>query len=415
MNRILSLLFFLPFAGTAQNTCATAMPITTGTYTTGIINGTMITGTNVCWGTTSQLGAHAEWYSYTPVADGMATVNTNFPINDGITLSNNIKLNVHTGSCGALQCYAADGLIFGTGPYLAQVTFEVRTGTTYFISFDDYYSIKGLQFELSLATPNCPSAMPVAENFATPLGFTCWRPFGGNSYQKWTYHGGMNLDPDPQRDPVAVAYPALNGNAPKNEWLVSSGILFEAGKNYSISIKYNALVFNGQAPAPNESLRTVMLTAQDPEQANETELGIVTGITQQGAYTPPYNGELASTVSYTFSPQVTGSYRIGLHAISPVTGGALVVYEVKADEALSTESFDNAGFMVYPNPATDKIRVNNTKGISIKSINVLDVNGRIMQSQASDEMVNISELAPGIYIMNIAHEGGTFTKKIIKT
>lgn len=414
MNRILSLLFFLPLAGAAQNTCATAMPIATGTYTTGIIDGTMITGTNVCWGTTSQLGAHAEWYAYTPTADGMATVTTNLPANDGVTLSNNIKLNVQTGTCGALQCHAADGLIFGTGPYLAQATFEVRTGTTYLISFDDYYSSKGLQFQLSLATPNCISSVPLAEDFATPLGFTCWKPFGGNNYQKWTYHGGMNLDPDPQRDPVAVAYPALNGNTPKNEWLVSSGIVLQMGKSYTIKVKYNALAFNGQAPAPNESLRTVMLTSQDPAQASETELGIVTGITQQGAYTPPYNSELASTVTYTFSPQATGSYHIGLHAISPATGGALVIYEVKADETLSTESFDNTGFIVYPNPANDVITVSNTKGISINSINIVDLNGRTVQAQASAETVNISQLAPGMYIMNITHEGGTFTKKIIK-
>lgn len=415
MNRFLFFLLFLPLPGAAQNSCANAVPITTGTYTTGVIDGTMITGSNVCWGTTSQLGTHAEWYAYTPTADGMATITTDFPVNDGVTLSNNIKLNLHTGTCAALVCHAASGLIFGSAPFFASATFEVRTGTTYYISFDDFYSDKGLQFELSLQTPECVSEIPVAENFATHLDYTCWRAFGGNNYQKWAYHDGMQLDADPQRDPVAVAYPSLNGDMPKNEWLVSSAILFESGKTYTISIKYNALVFNGTAPIPNESFRTVMLTSQDPALAAETELGIVHGITQQGAYTPPYNGDLATTVNYNFSPGVTGSYYIGLHAISPATGGALVIYEVKADETLSAEDFDSGSFVIYPNPAGNVVAVKNTKDIPVQSIHITDINGRTVQfAHAAPNVINISQLAPGIYIMNIACEGGTITKKIIK-
>ncbi len=414
MNRLLSLLFLMPFVATAQNTCATAVPITTGTYTTGVIDGTIITGNNVCWGLTSQLGTHAEWYTYTPTADGMATITTNLPANDGVTLSNNIKLNIHTGTCGTLECYAANGLIFGEGPYFAELTFEVRTGITYYISFDDFYSNKGVQFQLSLATPNCAATVPLTENFSTHLGFTCWRPFGGDSYQRWVYHDGMNLDPDPQHDPVAVAYPALDGNAPKNEWLVSSGVLFEQGKSYTISVKYNALIFNGQAAAPNESFRTVMLTAQDPDLAIETELGIVTGITQQGAFVPPYNGELATTVTYSFSPAATGNYHIGLHTISPATGGALVIYEVKADEALSAESFDDNSFVVYPNPVGNLVSISNTNGVAINAIRITDLNGRTIQSQNSAESIDVSQLVPGMYFINIIHEGGTFTKKIIK-
>lgn len=414
MNRILFLLFALPISGVAQNTCGSAAVITPGIHTTGVIDGTNGTGQNNCWGSTPQVAVHAEWYAYTATADGLVTVDTDFSLNDGVTLSNNIRVSVYGGTCGSLVCIGTDGSIWGTPPYKASITFQVRQGKTYFITFDDFYSDKPLQFELALTVPQCDNTVPFAESWQNLLGFMCWKTYGGDNYQKWVYHPSMNLDPDPQRDPVAVSYPAFSGNKPKNEWLVSPGLNFESGKHYTISVKYNALNFAGD---PNETFRTVMLTTNDPDIATENELGIVAGIIQQGAYVPPYNGDLATTVNYDFSPAVTGNYYIGLHSISPATGGALVIYEVKAEETLGSARFENNAFSIYPNPSSGLVTIQGNGNAVISHITITDLNGRIVYTKPVAEAnptIDIVTVTSGIYILSVTHDRGVFTKRIIK-
>jgi hypothetical protein len=416
MKKYLLFTLLLPFTGQSQNSCAGAVAITPGTYTTGAIDGTNVTGNTVCWGGTSQIGQHAEWYSYTPAADGIARIKTNFPANDGITLSNNIHAGVHTGTCGSLSCIGADGLISGSAPYYADITFEAREGTTYYISFDDYYSNKGLQFELILTTPTCDNTIPFSETWGTQLGFTCWKTYGGVGTQKWTYHPYMNLDADPQYDPVAVSYPSNNVATPKNQWLVSPPLQLEAGTNYSVSVKYNALHFGGTGATPNESFRTVVLSQQDPALAAETELGQVDGIVQQGAYVPPYNSELATTVTYNYMPPATGNYYLGLHSISPATVGALVIYDVTVAQApLSAGEFESEKFRIYPNPANNLVHIDN-QDIAINSISITDMNGRIVAGNYNKDngTVDVSALAQGMYVMSIAYDGGVYNKKIVK-
>ncbi len=416
MRIFLFLSLLLSFAARAQNSCAGAIALTIGTHTTGTISGTIETGPNVCWAFTGQEGTHAEWFKYTPDADGIATINTNLPQNNGVTLSNNTKVAVYTGTCGALQCYVADGLISGASTYHAVVNFEARQGVTYYIAFDDHWSNKPLEFELSLATPVCDNTIPFSENWATQLGFTCWKAYGGVGSQKWTYHPYMNLDADPQPDPVAVSYPSNNIATPKNQWLVSPVLQLEAGTNYAVSVKYNALHFGGTGAMPNESFRTVVLSQQDPALAAETELGQVDGIVQQGAYVPPYNSELATTVTYNYTPTATGNYYLGLHSISPATVGALVIYDVTVAQApLSAGEFVSDKFKIYPNPANNLVHINN-QDIAINSISITDMNGRIVAGNYNKDngTVDVSALAQGMYVMSIMYDGGIYNKKIVK-
>ncbi len=83
---IFVLLFFIQYTK-AQDTCATAVPITAGFYVVDAINGTQVP-TPLC---DSQYGAvpitrppGGEWYIYTPTENHSVTVTTDLSVNTPI-------------------------------------------------------------------------------------------------------------------------------------------------------------------------------------------------------------------------------------------------------------------------------------------------------------------------------------------
>jgi hypothetical protein len=75
-------------------------------------------------------------------------------------------------------------------------------------------------------------------------------------------------------------------------------------------------------------------------------------------------------------------------------------------------------FSVSPNPANDFISVSNTDNILVNGISITDLNGRVVKQNSytnvSDIQVNVSDLASGMYMMNITSDKGSVTKKIFK-
>lgn len=126
----------------AQDTCATAVPITAGTYVVSAVNGTAPTlfcAANGALGTSPA----GEWYSYT------ATQNLNVTITSNLTANNPLvdtRVHVYTGSCGSLVCYDGDD-DSGAG-YSSVAEFTVTAGTTYYIAWDNRWSSNGFTFQL---------------------------------------------------------------------------------------------------------------------------------------------------------------------------------------------------------------------------------------------------------------------------
>ena len=73
---------------------------------------------------------------------------------------------------------------------------------------------------------------------------------------------------------------------------------------------------------------------------------------------------------------------------------------------------DESDFKTYPNPAQDKLFVDGPNGI----LTITTVGGRKVIEQTHDihSSIDFSVLPSGVYVLNIATENGTVTKKIIK-
>jgi len=74
---------------------------------------------------------------------------------------------------------------------------------------------------------------------------------------------------------------------------------------------------------------------------------------------------------------------------------------------------------IYPNPATDIITISNNLNINIESINLYDMNGRLVKqfetlNNGSSEVIDVSNLSSGIYMAHIYGNQANVIKRVIK-
>ena len=129
----------------AQDTCASALPITAGLHVVAAVDGTNIPSP-ICAnnGVIPGTNGKGEWYTYTPTQNYTVTVSTNITQNNPLR---DTRFHVYTGTCGNLTCYAGDD---DSGANYSSVdVFNVIAGTTYIIAFDNRWSSTGFTFQLS--------------------------------------------------------------------------------------------------------------------------------------------------------------------------------------------------------------------------------------------------------------------------
>jgi uncharacterized protein YaiE (UPF0345 family) len=153
MKKITFLFFLLAVSSLsfAQNTCATAIPITTaGTFTINTIDGTGLPAT-ACSYTNANVTA-VEWYAYTPTQNYTVTVSSDLQEN----LCRDTRVRIYTGNCTTMTCVVADddsGVLAcnsgNTNAYLSKATFNAVAGQTYYIVWDNRYESTGFNFQVS--------------------------------------------------------------------------------------------------------------------------------------------------------------------------------------------------------------------------------------------------------------------------
>lgn len=72
------------------------------------------------------------------------------------------------------------------------------------------------------------------------------------------------------------------------------------------------------------------------------------------------------------------------------------------------------GLSLYPNPVSNGKVYISTKEDTQKEITIFDVLGKkVLQTQLSSKELNVSSLAPGVYIIKITENQATATRKLI--
>lgn len=87
------------------------------------------------------------------------------------------------------------------------------------------------------------------------------------------------------------------------------------------------------------------------------------------------------------------------------------------DRTLGTDDFFTTNFAMHPNPVKDVLNITAKNGMTIETVQITDINGRVVnQTNASAEttQINIADLNSGVYFVKVQSGNGVGTAKIIK-
>jgi hypothetical protein len=126
------------------------------------------------------------------------------------------------------------------------------------------------------------------------------------------------------------------------------------------------------------------------------------------------------TSAFTLTEYGGGLIMVAFRLHDSPSNSALLFDDIKISEgSLGTGSGLTADmFSVYPNPTQNFVNINGNNSVSFESITITDLNGRTVATKkmngTNSGKIDISTLSAGIYVMTIASDQGTATKKIIK-
>ncbi|WP_130733655.1 T9SS-dependent choice-of-anchor J family protein [Flavobacterium sp. J27] len=206
-----------------------------------------------------------------------------------------------------------------------------------------------------------------------------------------------------------VSVYSLSGvtTAAANNWMVSRGVNLTSGSTVTVSFYVRNYVDNGSTGSASYNVtvgNAQTVAAQTTTIATQT----------------PFTDVAWVQKTYTFTAGYTGTHYFGIQNTSPtntVGRQALFVDNFSVSEVLSSESFLNNKFSIYPNPVSDIITVQSDK-VVFNSISIADINGRIIRQITTHSVthynLNVSELLSGVYLLKINTSEGTFDQKLIK-
>lgn len=195
--------------------------------------------------------------------------------------------------------------------------------------------------------------------------------------------------------------------AAANNWIISRGVNLTGGSPATISFYTRNYVAGGSTGTSSYNVTvgtSQTVAAQTTNVGSEISNAVVT----------------YALKTYTYTPPTTGVYYFGIQNISPVNAvgqQALFVDNFSISQPLSTDDFISSKLAVYPNPANDIVTISNNASAVINFVEIVDLNGRVVSSHelnATEGQISISNLASGVYMLNISTDQGKAVKKIVK-
>lgn len=331
--------------------------------------------------------------SITCLPPSFVTANTNVTTNS-ITLGWEASLS---NPAGYDVEYGLSGFTQGTGTIVSTETNSLDLSGLVASGVYDYYVRSNCGAEQSSYTAvntfalakTCPYSSGLDDN-AQLAGWTT----AGNAGDQ-----GLGNNATLAQSPAGYWIMNTNATAAVNNWLFSPAFFLQAGEEVSISF--------WQRSAAARSLRVTVGSDNDPV-AQTTQLYANTALT---------NNVFGQINVPAFVAPTTGIYYFGWNDISPAAAVATMRLDTfNFTSVLGTNNFLSSNLSVYPNPTKDIIYVNNNLNAVVNSIEMSDLNGRVVKTQiinAAEGQVSISDLAAGVYMMKVITDQGTADRKSV--
>ncbi len=123
---------------------------------------------------------------------------------------------------------------------------------------------------------------------------------------------------------------------------------------------------------------------------------------------------------YTIDDLPVGNWTLKVIDNVPGNGGVLKSFglDVCTEAIISTESFNETDFNIYPNPAEETVFVQNSSNQSLKQIEFVNVSGKLVKSISTSldtkvQQIDVSDLQSGMYFVKFNVYNKSFVKKLI--
>ncbi|MFC4722347.1 T9SS type A sorting domain-containing protein [Geojedonia litorea] len=411
MKKITLLTFLISFySNYAQNTCATAINVSTGDTTVGTIDGTDYV--NGCYWDAGDHATLSEWYSFTATVNGVVTITSDLAQNGNV----DTRLNLFSGSCGSLICIAASDDIGISSNSFSEITFGVILGQTYYFQWDNAWETTGFDFNLTETAVNCNNSLPYSEDLTNPNFFyACFENIDNydkpnlNDYAfKWSvkdYGDGNNMFRSPSFD-------ADFGDLETDNWLISGAInLTSYSTSDIINLTWIARGKETLAPAENYTVyaatsNVIANLEASPVTFNET---FVEGGEGDGAFTPTRTLDLSSLAGN----MIYFAFR---HHNVPGGQAELNIDNIAITATLGIDDQIAKSFKHYYNKNSESLILKSPHSV-FSNVQLFDILGKKVLSRdftSSEAHINLSQLDKGVYIAKIRLAGEIKTIRFIK-
>ena len=191
-----------------------------------------------------------------------------------------------------------------------------------------------------------------------------------------------------------------NSSSAANVWFFTNGVNLVGGTTYRISYDYgsaSSFYVERLRVSYGSSASAAGMTDLLAEHPN-----VVNNVT-------PINNVVE------FTPGTSGVYYFGFNAYSIADQFNLYVDNILVEVALSSNTFDNNNFMVYPNPVKDVLNLSYTSEIStVRVMNMLGQEVISRKLNSANAQVDMSQLSAGTYIVNVTIGDTVKTIKVVK-
>jgi len=122
-----------------------------------------------------------------------------------------------------------------------------------------------------------------------------------------------------------------------------------------------------------------------------------------------------TTATQEGNPSAVNDNNMGWESYDPGNGSVWDgVYEFMGECTLSTNDYRLSTLVAYPNPTSDKINLVIPNSLGITSIGLYDITGKQMDLTIANNVLDVSNLPNGLYILKVATDDGVASHKVVK-
>lgn len=298
--------------------------------------------------------------------------------------------------------WTVDGTAVNTNTSTLTTTFETAGNHTVSVTVTNAYGTSD-PATLTVNVVNCSlvNNFPYNEGFDNGLG--CWTAVDGNEDgHTWSATSGFSQVTPYAGTGMAASFSWNSAAIDADEYLVSPKLAIPAGSSLNLSWWFKV---NGSYP--DDYLAVLVSTSTNDINSFTTTLADIVPTEENDEWTMQ---------SVSLAAYAGQDIYVAFHHHDSYDANYILVDEVSISSSNGIADIDDSRVSLYPNPASNMVRINATGIEGNKTIAIVDLNGRTVMEQkgnAQSFTFDVTNIARGAYFVRMTGENVNAVRKLI--